>query len=60
MITALRERLHEIDDELAKRDEAQADALAQARGHVDGERAAAQATQRFSIDELSSGGGAQG
>jgi hypothetical protein len=49
LVKALRERIREIDDELAKREEARAEVLAAARRHVDEEREAARATQRFSV-----------
>jgi hypothetical protein len=55
MVQELRERVREIDDELAKRDEARSQALAAARRHVGEERAAATSTQQFSVDELISG-----
>jgi hypothetical protein len=54
-VKALRERLREIDDELAKRQEARTAALATARRHVDDELDAARATQAFSVDEIASG-----
>ena len=46
--------MREIDDELAKRDEARTEALAAARRHVDEEREAARSTQRFSVDDIAS------
>jgi hypothetical protein len=54
LVNTLRERIREIDDELAKREEARTEALAAARRHVDEERGAAQATQRFSVDDIES------
>ena len=48
---ALLERIREIDRELEKREEARAEALAAARRHVDDERGAARATQRFAVDD---------
>ena len=56
LVKALRERIREIDDELAKREEARAEVFAAARRHVDEERVAARATQRFSVDDIESGG----
>ncbi|HEU0248328.1 MAG TPA: hypothetical protein VFR38_14710 [Gaiellaceae bacterium] len=56
LVKALRERIHEIDDELAKREEARAEVFAAARRHVDEEHEAARATQRFSVDDIESGG----
>ena len=55
LVKTLRERIREIDDELAKREEARREALAAARRHVDAEREAAQSTQRFSVDDIESG-----
>jgi hypothetical protein len=54
-VRELRERIREIDDELAKREDARTQALAAARRHVDEERDAARATQSFSVDEIESG-----
>jgi hypothetical protein len=56
LVEVLRARVREIDDELAKRDEARTEALAAARRHVDEEREAASSTQRFSVDDIESGG----
>jgi hypothetical protein len=56
LVEVLRDRVREIDDELAKREEARSDALAAARRHVDDERDAARSTQRFSVDDIESGG----
>jgi len=56
LVKELRDRVREIDDELAKREEARSEALAAARRHVDDEREAAQSTQRFSVDDIESGG----
>lgn len=56
LVKALRERIREIDDELAQREEARTEALATARRHVDEERDAARSTQRFSVDDIKSGG----
>jgi hypothetical protein len=53
LVTALRERIRAIDDELAKREEARAEALAAARRHVDEEREATRATQALSVDDIS-------
>jgi len=59
LVAALRERIREIDDELARREEARAEALAAARRHVDEEREAAQSTQRLTVDDIESGGDAE-
>lgn len=56
LIKALRERIREIDDVLAKREQARTEVLAAARRHVDEEHEAARATQRFSVDDIQSGG----
>jgi hypothetical protein len=53
----LREKLRQIDEELAKRAADQAQALAAARQQTDEEHEAAQATQSFSVDDITSGGG---
>ena len=53
---ALRERLRQIDDELAKRAAEQARALASARKHVDEEHDAVRPTERLSVDDIASGG----
>ena len=50
LVETLLERIREIDAELAKREEARAEALAAARRHVEEEREAAPATQRFAVD----------
>ena len=55
LVEELRDRIREIDDELAKREEARTEALAAARRHVDEERGAARATQRFSVADIESG-----
>jgi hypothetical protein len=52
----LRERLRQIDEELAKRAADQAHALAAARKQTDEEHEAAQPTQSLSIDDIASGG----
>jgi hypothetical protein len=54
--TELRARLRQIDEELAKRAAEQARTLAAARRRIDEEHEAAQATQRFSVDEIASSG----
>jgi hypothetical protein len=59
LVKALRERIREIDDELAKREEARTEVLAAARRHVDEEHEAARATQRFSVDDIESGGNSE-
>jgi hypothetical protein len=56
LVNALRDRLREIDDELAKREEERSEVLTAARRHVDEEREAASATQRLSVDEIESAG----
>lgn len=53
--TEFRERLRQIDEELAKRAAEQAQTLAAARRQIDEEHEAAQATQRFSVDDITSG-----
>jgi len=60
LMGALRLRLREIDEALVARDRARAETLAAARQRVGEEHVAAQPTQRFSADELSSGGKADG
>jgi hypothetical protein len=55
-VQELRERLREIDDELARREQARTEALAGARRHVDEEREVAQPTQRLSVDDIESAG----
>jgi hypothetical protein len=55
-VQALRDRLRQIDDELAKRDEERAEVVAAARHHVDEERELAQSTERLSVDDIASGG----
>jgi type IV secretory pathway TrbD component len=57
--TELRERLRQIDDELARRATEQAHALEAARRNVDEEHDAARATQSFSVDDITSGGKAE-
>jgi hypothetical protein len=54
--TDLRERLRQIDEELAKRAADQAQALAAARKQIDEEHEAARPTQRLSVDDIASGG----
>jgi len=54
--TELRERLRQIDEELAKRAADQAQALAAARKQIDEEHEAAQPTQSLSVDDIASGG----
>jgi hypothetical protein len=55
-VQELRERIREIDDELAKREQARTEVLATARRHVDAEREAASSTQRLSVDDIESAG----
>ena len=55
-MATLRERVREIDDELAKRTEERTEALAVARRHVDHEREAARATEQLSVEEIASAG----
>lgn len=55
-VNALRDRVREIDDELAKREAARAEAVAAARRHIDETRKAARSTQRFSVDETAPSG----
>lgn len=50
--TELRERLRQIDEELARRAADQARALAAARQHVDEEHEVARATQSLSLDDI--------
>ena len=50
LVKTLLGRIREIDSELAKREEARAEALAAAHRHVDDEREAARATQQFTVD----------
>ena len=50
LVQELRERIRGIDGELAKREEARVEALAAARRHVDEERGASRATQRFTVE----------
>ena len=52
----LRERLRQIDEELAKRAADQAQALAAARKQIDEEHEAARPTQSLSVDDIASGG----
>jgi hypothetical protein len=59
LVQTLLERIREIDGELEKREEARAEALAAARRHVDEERGAARATQRFVVDEPPAGDDAE-
>jgi hypothetical protein len=54
--TELRERLRQIDEELAKRAADQAQALAAARKQIDEEHGAARPTQSLSVDDIASGG----
>ena len=54
-MSALRERLREIDDGLAERERAEAASLEGARQHVSEEHAAARPTEQYSVDELTSG-----
>ena len=54
--TELRERLRQIDEELAKRAAEQAQTLEAARRQIGEEHEAAQATQRFSVDDIASSG----
>jgi len=53
LVQTLLERIREIDGELEKREEARAETLAAARRHVDEERGAARATQRFVVEQAS-------
>src|SRR5262245_9501671 len=53
--TELRQRLRQIDEELAKRAAEQAQTLAAARRQIDEEHEAAQATQRLSVDDIAAG-----
>lgn len=55
LVGALRLRLREIDEGLAARREARVVSVARARRRVQDERVAAQPTQTFSVDELTSG-----
>jgi hypothetical protein len=59
LVTALRERIRAIDDELAKREEARAEALAAARRHVDEERETTRTTQALSVDDIADGDNAE-
>jgi hypothetical protein len=52
----LRERLRQIDEELAKRAAEQARALAAARHQVDEEHEAARPTESLSVDDIATGG----
>jgi hypothetical protein len=54
--TELRERLRQIDEELAKRAADQSQALAAARKQIDEEHEAARPTQSLSVDDIASGG----
>ena len=56
LVATLRERVREIDDELAKRNEERAEALAVARRQVHHEREAARATELLSVEEIASAG----
>jgi hypothetical protein len=55
LVKTLRERIREIDGELAQREDARAEALAAARRHVEEEREAARATEQLSVDDIASG-----
>jgi hypothetical protein len=55
-ISALRVRLHEIDDGLLARRQARDASLENARKHVHDEHVAAQPTQQFAVRDLTSGG----
>lgn len=55
LVGALRLRLKEIDEGLAERRQAHVVSVARARRRVQDERVAAQPTQTFSVDELTSG-----
>ena len=55
MAGALRLRLKEIDEGLAEREQARLVSLARARRRVSEEKVAAQPTQTFSAEELTSG-----
>jgi hypothetical protein len=57
-VKTLRERVREIDGELAEREQEREAALAHARRHVEEEHAAATTTQKFTVDEITSGGDA--
>ena len=52
----LRQRIREIDGELAKREEARVEALAAARHRVDEERDAATSTQQLSVEDIERSG----
>jgi hypothetical protein len=54
--SALRERLRQIDEELAKRAAEQAEALRAARNNVDEEHEAARPTEALSVDDIAAGG----
>ena len=56
LVEALRDRIREIDGELAKREAERSEVLASVRRHVDEERGAASSTQRLSVDEIESAG----
>ena len=55
-VTALRERVREIDEGLAERDRVREETLARARRQVEDEHAAATTTQKFTVDDIASGG----
>jgi len=56
LVQTLRERIRELDRELAEREEARAETLAAARRHVDEEHDAATSTRQFDVDDIASGG----
>jgi hypothetical protein len=55
-VSALRSRLHEIDDGLLARKQAREASVEKARRHVHDEHVAAQPTQQFAVRDLTSGG----
>jgi hypothetical protein len=55
-VSALRARLHEIDEGLTARRQARDASVAKAREHVHEEHVAVQPTQSFSVRDISSGG----
>jgi hypothetical protein len=60
LVGALRLRLREIDEALAARERERSAAVAKARGRVREEHVAAQPTQGFSVNDLTSGGAEEG
>jgi zinc-ribbon domain len=57
-VDALRARVRELDEGLAEREQEREATLAHARRHVEEEHAAASTTQKFTVDEITSGGDA--